>query len=149
MGIEHFQRLNVRGEHGNDAAFFLALQLCRAKPAQSSENLITENRQKLKGNIVVAVLFKVAQDAPQDTAADGKTDYSTVRQCDVFAQCFGNTQRAEHGHTHGGEEPQRTVDNSQNHHIGKTAEQQNQTCHNLCTAAAEIVLFFHSAASCT
>ena len=74
MRVEHFQRFDIRCDHGDDAALLLTFEFGGAEHAERTENLVAQNRQQFEGNIVVAVLFEVTQTAAHDAAADGNAD---------------------------------------------------------------------------
>ena len=147
VGIEHLQRFNVRGDHGDDGALLLAFQLGRAECAQRAENLVPQHRQQPKRNVVVAVLLKKAQDTAQNAAADGKGDDGTVGQGDTFAQRFGNAHRAEQRYAHGTEKAERAVDDCQDHNVGKAAQKQKQVRHDHGAASAQLRILFHFSTS--
>lgn len=65
MSIKNFQQLDIACKNGNQVPFFLAIQFCRTKPAQGPEHFITDQRQQLEGNIMIAGLFCVTKYPPQ------------------------------------------------------------------------------------
>ena len=121
MGVEYLQRFNVGGNHGDDRALLLALQLCGAKRAQCAENLIAQHRQQPECNVVVAVLLKKTQNTAQNAAADGKRNDRAVGKSDALAQGFGNADRTAQRYAHGAEKANGAVYDCQNHNIGKAA----------------------------
>lgn len=88
MGVEYLQRFNVGGDHGDDRALLLALQLGRAERAQCAEDFIAQHRQQPECNVVVAVLLKKAQNTAQNAAADGKGNDCAIGQGDALTQGF-------------------------------------------------------------
>ena len=65
VGVEHFQRLNVGGDEGDQIAPVAALQLCGGQAAQRAKHLIPDKRQQPEGDIVVGRLLRIAQHAAQ------------------------------------------------------------------------------------
>ena len=70
VGIEYFQKFNVRGDDGNQIALVLAFQLCRAQPAQRTEHPVPNQRQQLKGNEMVAGLLGISEKSPGKSKHD-------------------------------------------------------------------------------
>ena len=63
MGIEHFQKLNVRGDHRDQISLVSSFQLRRTELPQRREHLVAYDRQKLEGDKVIAVLFSIVEDS--------------------------------------------------------------------------------------
>ena len=66
MGIKHFQKFNVRRQDGNQVSFILPVQLCRTETAEGGKDLMTDQRQQLERDIVVACLFTVVENASEN-----------------------------------------------------------------------------------
>ena len=143
MGIKHLQSLNVRGDHGNDTALLSGFQLCRTKNPKGAEDFVTQHGQQAECNIVVGILFEIAEQAAQYAAAYGEGNDHSVGQSNRFTKGFGNADCAEQGYAHGTEKARRAVNYGKNHNVDKAAEKKNQTCHNFCAASAETILLYH------
>ena len=65
VGVEHFQRLDVGGDQGDQVAPVAPFQLCGGQAAQCAEHLIPDERQQPEGDIVVGRLLRIAQHAAQ------------------------------------------------------------------------------------
>ena len=76
MRVEHFQRFDIRSDHGDDAALLLAFELGGAEHAERAEDLVTQHRQQFEGDIVIAILFEITQTAAHYAAAYGNADNS-------------------------------------------------------------------------
>ena len=63
MGKEHFEQFDITRNDGNEIALFPALKLCRAEFSQNRKDLMADDGQDAKGNVVVTVLLAVVQDA--------------------------------------------------------------------------------------
>ena len=64
MGIEHFQKFDVRSDHRDQIPLIPALQLRRAELPQSREHLVPDDGQQFKCDKVVAVLLSIVEDPP-------------------------------------------------------------------------------------
>ena len=60
MSIKQLYRLDIGGDNTDQVALILSLQLCRAETAQSREHLVPQKCQEMKGNIMVAILLRIA-----------------------------------------------------------------------------------------
>ena len=65
VGIEHFQKLNVRGDDADQVALVPPLQLGRTQPPQGEKHLVPDQGQQLKGDKVIASLLPVAKSRTQ------------------------------------------------------------------------------------
>ena len=63
VGVEHLQKLNIRGDHIDQVTFVLALQLGRAQTAECTEHLVTDQCQQFEGNKMVAGLLRITEKA--------------------------------------------------------------------------------------
>ena len=142
MRIEHFERLDVRGDHRYDRALLLALQLGRAKHAQRAEYLVAQHREQAKRDVVIAVLLGIAQRPSQHAEPDRKAHNPAVRQGDVFPERLGDADRAHQRHAHCADKPETAVNNGDYHYISERSEQDNQSRHNLAAVHSRI-LFSH------
>src|SRR5699024_79731 len=100
MRVEHLQGFNVRGDHSDDRALFLAFKLCRAQTAECAEDLVTKHRKELECDIVIGILLKVTEQTAQNATTDGESDDQSVRERHALSKSLGNTERTEHGNAH-------------------------------------------------
>ena len=66
MRKEHFQEFDIARDDGNEIALIPALKFCRAEFSQNRKDLMADDGQNAKGNVVVTVLLAVVQDAAQN-----------------------------------------------------------------------------------
>ena len=145
MCVEHFQRFNVRSDHGDDTALLLAFQLCRTEHAERTENLIAQHRQQFKCDIMVGILFQIPQSATDDTAANGKPYYPAPREGNFGAQAQNserlcNARCARDRNAHCRDKPDRAIDDGKDHDIRQRTEQDDEARHDLCAASAKFCL---------
>ena len=66
MRKEHFEQFDITRNDGNEIPLIPALKLCRAEFPQHRKDLMADDGQNAKGNVVVTVLLAVVQDAAQN-----------------------------------------------------------------------------------
>ena len=130
VGIEHFQRLDVGGDQGDQVAAVTALQLGRGQAAQRAEHLIPDEGQQLEGDRVVGSLLCVAKHAAQQ----GKHQDAGIGNAHR-AQRAGQPQRpqdakaAENGDEGGAEVPRHAHDDGRQHDGQHGLDQHDEAAH--------------------
>ena len=147
MGIKYLQRFNIRGNHGNNRAFLLALQFRRTQFTKRTEDFITKHRKETERYIVIAVLLKIAERTTENAAANRQADNQSIRQRNGFAKCFCNADCSKQSYTHSTEETYRAIDNGKYHYVRKTTQEKNELCHDNGTASAKFCILFHFSTS--
>ena len=116
MGIEHFQRLDIRRDEGDQVAAVASLELCRGQTAQRAEDFIPDEGQQLEGDRVVGRLLGIAQHAAQQSkhedAGKGRADRAH-RACQP--QRTQDAEPAENGDEGGAEMPRHAHENGCQH----------------------------------
>ena len=94
MSIKDLQKLDVCSDNGNQISLISSLQLCRAKLSQSSKNFMADDRQQFKGNKMVAVLFRIVKDPPEDCQDSHEQEQSLAAS---FQDCLSSQDSQEDG----------------------------------------------------
>ena len=130
VGVEHFQRLDVGGDQGDQVAAVTALQLGRGQAAQRAEHLIPDEGQQLEGDIVVGGLFRIAQHAAQQRK-DQDAHKGGAGCFERAGQPGGsqNAKTAENGDKGGAEMPCHTHNDGCQHDGQHGLDQHNEPCH--------------------
>ena len=139
MRIKHLQQLDIAGDNGDQVALFLCLQLCRRQPAQRAENFIPDQRQQMKGNVMIAELLSVMQDSPQDAADHNQNKQRGNRQGRGKTQNGGQGLRPEHIQKDRAQETGYSQKHRQHHHRQQRPHQADQLQHHLHAAAPDLL----------
>ena len=70
MCVKNLQKLDIRSDNGDQVTLVTAFQLCRTKFSQSRKYLMTYDRQKLKGDKMIAILFHIMKDTTKHRNKD-------------------------------------------------------------------------------
>ena len=122
MCIKNFQSFNIGCNHCNNISFLLTFKFCWTQHPKCSKYFISQNCQKLKRNIVIAVLFKVTQYTTQYTTAYNKPDYKSIRHCNCFPYYLCNAYCTKNSYTHSANKSKATVYYCQKHYKSQRAK---------------------------
>ena len=76
MCIENLEKFDIRGDHGDQISLVPSFQFCRTQLSQGRKHLMPDDRQQLKRNKMVAVLFPIMQDSSHHSHHDQRNEQS-------------------------------------------------------------------------
>ena len=170
VGIKHFQKLNIRSYDRDQISFVAPFQLRRTQFSKRGEHFMPDDRQKLKCNKMIAVLFPIMQDTAHH-CYDSQHDEESPRRCPgkdpcpLRSQCV--SQKFLHGLQYNVHQPESRQDSKEDgaqvsdssqrdgkeHDREKRLHKPDQQSHDTDTApscmrlSAEILVCCHTAAS--
>ena len=139
MGIEHFQKLNVGGDDGNQVPLVLPFQLGRAQSAQSAKYPVPNQGQQLKGNVVVAGLLRIAKEPPHQGEDQHRPKNQPQTAGPLRMQNKEHPVAAENRNKRGTQVAQKAHGNGQNHIAAQWLYQAHQPGHNVQSASLHVI----------
>ena len=143
MRVKYFQKLDVRGDQGNQFAPVPALQFGRAQPAQGAEHFVPNQRQQLEGDEVIAGLLAVTQHTARQCAQPQRREQSAEAQGTHASRRAQYARTAQYRNENGTQKTGHTQPHCQYHVARQGAHQLHQPPHNLKIAS------LHPASSCS
>ena len=70
MCVKNLQKLDIRSDNGDQITLVTAFQLCRTELSQSGKYFMANDRQKLKGNKMITILFHIMKDTTKHRNKD-------------------------------------------------------------------------------
>ena len=162
MGIKHFQQFNVGGDHRDQISLIPPFQLRRTELPERCEHLMTDDRQQLERDKMIAVLLPIVEDPPHHRHHDQRDEQSLRLhpQKRISAQGRKSQSHCLHGRLQKdvhqsvprqdrqedrAQIPDRPKHNSQQHHRQERLHQADQPPHD--PDAASSLICIHADAS--
>ena len=147
VGVEHFQRLNVGGDQGDQVAPVTPFQLCGGQAAQRAEHLIPDKCQQPEGDIVVGRLLRIAQHAAQQGKHQNAPEGCAHGGQRALQPGSGQDGKAAENGDEGSAEVPRHAHNDGCHHDGQHGLYQHDQPRHNGGGGAVVRCFMHQASS--
>ena len=144
MGIKHFQQFDIAGETADEIAFPSAFQLRRAQSTQRREHTVTDQRQQLESDIMIARLFTIAKHAPADAEHRQHSEEERPGKRIRRPQCLQYAQSAEHRDHDRAEKAQRPQTDRTYHPQPQRTDQSQHRIQDANPASLHVPAPFHN-----